>query len=153
MEFDSILPQLGEVAAKAGAAEEASDAPKPVVVGKVAGATRKMVFLATLVVAAWAYMSYVIIEQGDTIRSQNYLIFQLFQDSKQLTSLKGQIAQKRAQELANAAPSAPNAAKPAPVPQGTSDCKDCKTTTRRPQDRPPQQAADKLDTRRMLMAI
>lgn len=153
MEFDSILPQLGEVAAEA-----ASDAPKPVVVGKVAGATRKMVFLATLVVAAWAYMSYVIIEQGDTIRSQNYLIFQLFQDSKQLTSLKGQIAQKRAQELANAAPnsaapSAPNVAKPAPVPQGNSDCKDCKTTTRRPQDRPPQQAADKLDTRRMLMAI
>jgi hypothetical protein len=43
----------------------------------------------------WGLMSILIVEQGRTIESQRTLIRSLFQDSSQLSHLKGQILQKQ----------------------------------------------------------
>jgi len=51
----------------------------------------------------WELMSMLIVEQGRTIESQRTLIRSLFQDSSQLSHLKGQASQKqRAQAQAQA---------------------------------------------------
>ncbi|HZR33423.1 MAG TPA: hypothetical protein VFA76_16375 [Terriglobales bacterium] len=47
--------------------------------------------LTVLFVVAYGLMTMVIVEQGNTINSQGWLIRELFHDSQQLNSLKAQI--------------------------------------------------------------
>ena len=68
---------------------------------------RKYSFLPILTVLfliAYGLMTMLIIEQGNTINSQQLLIRQLFSDSVQLSKLKGEAARK---QQAGAAPSGP----------------------------------------------
>jgi hypothetical protein len=51
--------------------------------------------LVFLFFVCWGLMSLLIVEQGRTIESQRTLIRSLFQDSSQLSRLKGQVQQKQ----------------------------------------------------------
>jgi hypothetical protein len=51
--------------------------------------------LVFLFFVCWGLMSMLIVEQGRTIESQRTLIRSLFQDSSQLSHLKGEIFQKQ----------------------------------------------------------
>lgn len=118
--------------------------------------------LVFLLVLAWGLMTLVLMEQGSVIQSQRYLIQQLFQDSSQLSALKGKMVWNKnhapgslppasvAPETVPPATLAP--AKPSPAPSAdTAKCGNCKS--RRPQDRLPQQASDRQDARRTLKFI
>jgi len=64
--------------------------------------------LTVLFLISYGLMTMLIVEQGNTIQSQRYLIQQLFTDSVELNSMKGKAAMQRAHpELAT-----PPAAKP-----------------------------------------
>lgn len=54
--------------------------------------------LVVLFLFAWGLMASLIMEQGKTIQSQRWLIQSLFQDSSQLSHMKGQANQKRQAE-------------------------------------------------------
>ena len=59
---------------------------------------RKNTFLPLLTVlflVSYGIMTMLVVEQGNTIQSQRLLIKQLFNDSVQLSALKGKAAQKR----------------------------------------------------------
>jgi hypothetical protein len=118
--------------------------------------------LVFLLVLAWGLMTLVLVEQGSVIQSQRYLIQQLFQDSSQLSALKGKIVWNKNHPAGSLPPAsvAPEAvppatlapAKPSPAPStDTARCGNCKS--RRPQDRLPQQASDRQDARRSLKFI
>ena len=94
-----------------------------------------LVFLLTV---AYGVMTFVLMQQGNVIQSQRYLIQQLFDDSKKLSTLKAEEAKrKHAAEMAKNKPSQPNGAR-----------KPGKSV-----EQPPMQAVDKTDTRRSLVKI
>lgn len=67
--------------------------------------------LVFLLMACYGIMTLVVIEQGHVIQSQRSLIMQLFQDSQQLTSLRGQENTQRAIEKKQAEGNAKGKAK------------------------------------------
>ena len=79
--------------------------------------------LVFLLMACYGIMALVVVEQGSVIQSQRNLIAQLFSDSAQLTSLKGQEATQRMIEKQQAAKG-----------------KHCRTCTAAPQVAQPQSA-------------
>jgi hypothetical protein len=118
--------------------------------------------LVFLLMACYGIMTLVVIEQGHVIQSQRSLIMQLFQDSQQLTSLKGQegtqraIEKKQAEAAAKTKPkhASPMHAVPMPKeqPQGLMSGKSHRAGSRQAskmeKDKQPMQAVDKLDRRR-----
>jgi len=104
--------------------------------------------LVFLLMACYGVMAMVLVEQNNVIQSQRNLIQQLFQDSQQLTALKGQEQTQRAIEKKQAE----QATKPAPP--SARACKACKTRVRMSQsqqntgDKQPLQTADRADWRR-----
>jgi hypothetical protein len=94
--------------------------------------------LVFLLAVAYGVMTFVLMQQGNVIQSQRYLIQQLFDDSKKLSTLKAEESKrKHAAEIAKNKASQPNAArKPG-----------------KPVEQPPMQAVDKTDTRRSLVKI
>jgi hypothetical protein len=98
--------------------------------------------LVFLLATAYGLMAFVLMQQGNVIQSQKYLIEQLLDDSKQLTNLRAENAKRnQAAELARK--------KNAPQSSGKS-----KTSKPKQQvERPPMQAVDKADARRSAVKI
>jgi hypothetical protein len=112
--------------------------------------------LVFLLVACYGVMAMVVVEQGNVIQSQRNLIHQLFQDSQQLASLKGQeagqraIEKKQAERLKQGQPSAHSA----PAPKSGQACQSCRAVMEKNESqkntvqKQPLQATDKADWRR-----
>jgi len=106
--------------------------------------------LVFLLMACYGIMALVLVEQGNVIQSQRNLIHQLFQDSQQLASLKGQEATQRAIEKkqakagANAKGKASHSSEVAPQKEQTQKLLSRKSKV----EKQPLQADDKIDRRR-----
>ena len=118
--------------------------------------------LVFLLMACYGVMTLVVVEQGHVIQSQRNLILQLFQDSSQLTALKGQESAQRAIEKKQAEAKAKGKAShssiaPQAAPQEQSPVaknQSQKVLARHSQnqtakmEKQPMQAVDKVDRRR-----
>jgi hypothetical protein len=103
--------------------------------------------LTALFLISYGLMVMLIVEQGQTIDTQRYLIRSLFSDSSQLTALRNGVIQKQNEAQAKAR----TQAAPSPVPQGRTKRK---TSNVRPLPRkPPKDASDTADERRSLITI
>jgi hypothetical protein len=114
--------------------------------------------LTVLFVISYSMMTMLIIEQGDTINSQRWLIKQLFVDSSELTALKGKAiqqqnaeAQTQAKAGAKTQAQAPSKQVPAP-PQAKENANNNKARKGAPQH-PPKPASDVTDARRIVVSI
>lgn len=130
---------------------------------------KKNLFLPVLIVLfiiSYSLLCILVIEQGSTIDAQRFLIRQLLGDSQQLSSLKMKHNQKgdaknqansSAQGNAQAQPhsSQPNAqTQGQPGAQGNSKDKSKTGKLRRPApQRPPRDASETVDERRVLVSI
>ena len=113
--------------------------------------------LTVLFVISYGMMSMLIIEQGDTINSQRWLIKQLFVDSSELTALKGkaiqqQNAEAQAQAKAGAKTPAQAPSKQVPAPPQAKENANNKVRKAAPQH-PPKPASDVTDARRIVVSI
>ena len=94
--------------------------------------------LVFLLAVAYGLMTFVLMQQGNVIQTQRYLIEQLFDDSKKLGTLKSEESKRnQASALAKNKGSQSNSAK-----------KPGKQV-----EKPPMQAVDKTDARRSLVKI
>lgn len=115
--------------------------------------------LTILFLLSYGLMTMLVVEQGHTIDAQRNLIRQLFSDSTELTSMKGNAnAQKQKGNMQGhpqAAPQtpagqgAPNSSAQAAVPQG----KDKHNMRKFVMPKPPRDASEMADERRSLMSI
>lgn len=114
--------------------------------------------LTVLFVISYSLMTMLIIEQGDTINSQRWLIKQLFMDSSELTALKGkafqqQNAEAQAQAKAGAKTQAQTPSQQVPaLPQAKENANTNKARKAAPQH-PPKPASDITDARRIVVSI
>ncbi len=106
--------------------------------------------LVFLLMACYGIMTLVVIEQGHVIQSQRNLIIQLFQDSQQLTALKGQEGTQRAIEKKQAEANAKSKASHSNAPKTQSQrLLGRKSMGLGPKaEKQPMQAVDKVDRRR-----
>jgi hypothetical protein len=103
--------------------------------------------LTVLFLISYGLMVMLIVEQGQTIDTQRYLIRSLFTDSSQLTALRNGVIQKHNEAQAKAR----TQAAPSPVPQRRAKSK---TSNVRPlPQRPPKDTSDTADERRSLITI
>jgi hypothetical protein len=114
--------------------------------------------LTVLFVISYGLMTMVIIEQGDTLNSQRWLINQLLADSTELTALKGKAiqqqnaeAQAQAKARSKTQSQAPSNQVPAP-PQANENTNNNKARKAAPQH-PPKPASDATDARRIVVSI
>ncbi|HYL16841.1 MAG TPA: hypothetical protein VEV41_27660 [Terriglobales bacterium] len=114
--------------------------------------------LTVLFVISYGLMTMVIIEQGDTLNSQRWLINQLLADSTELTALKGKAiqqqnaeAQAQAKARSKTQSQAPSNQVPAP-PQAKENTNNNKARKAAPQH-PPKPASDATDARRIVVSI
>jgi hypothetical protein len=114
--------------------------------------------LTVLFVISYGLMAMLIVEQGDTINSQRWLIKQLFSDSAELTALKGKAiqqqnaeAQTQAQNQSKTQAQTPSNQVPAP-PQAKENTNTNKARKVAPQH-PPKPASDAADARRTVVSI
>lgn len=119
--------------------------------------------LTVLFIVSYGLLTMLVVEQGRTIDSQRNLIRDLFNDSIQLTSMKGKANQKKQAEAqsqspmkppAQAAPKDPQMQAPAAQPprSGAKNQSTSKFSKPLPQ-RPPKNSADEVDERRALISI
>jgi hypothetical protein len=120
--------------------------------------------LVVLFLISYGLMATLVVEQGRTIDSQRTLIHELFDDSAQLSALKGRASQAQhagAQAKAQAQAQASQAAPPdsrgrAPLSQATPGTKNGHGTgklRRQAPQKPPQVTSDDADERRTLLSI
>jgi hypothetical protein len=124
--------------------------------------------LTILFIVSYGLLTMLVVEQGRTIDSQRNLIQMLFSDSVELTGMKGKATQKlqaesqaRAQAQAQkklppgqSAPRDPQmVSPPAPVPHGTAKNQSTSKFGKAHPQRPPRDAADEGDERRILISI
>jgi hypothetical protein len=119
--------------------------------------------LTVLFLVSYGLLTMLVVEQGRTIDSQRNLIRLLFDDSVQLSSLKGKANQKRQAEAqaqaqmkappAQATPRDPRATPPSAPPRaGAKNQSTSKLGKPLPQ-KPPKDTSDQEDERRMLISI
>jgi hypothetical protein len=99
--------------------------------------------LVFLLAAAYGLMAFTLMQQGNVIQSQRYLIEQLLDDSQKLTTLKAQEAKRNR---------AAEAAKEKAAPQ-SSEKKSKSFKPKRQLEMPPMQTVDKADARRSPVKI
>jgi hypothetical protein len=111
--------------------------------------------LTVLFIISYALMTYLIVEQGQTIESQRALIQELFRDSSELSAVKMKALQERNQALAqnpsSQNPSAQVPSKQAPSSQAGAQQHPQNQVKPTPQLQVP--ASDLLDSRRALIKI
>ena len=112
--------------------------------------------LTVLFLVSYGLLTMLVVEQSRTIDSQRGLIRDLFQDSVQLTTLKGKAVQKEnadAQAQAKARPQI-KAAPPAQAAPRTEMQNRSTSKLRRPlPQKPPKDTSGEGDERRMLISI
>jgi hypothetical protein len=122
--------------------------------------------LTILFIVSYGLLTMLVVEQGRTIDSQRNLIQMLFSDSVELTGMKGKATQKQQAESQARAqaqkklPPGQNAPRdpqmvspPAPVPHGTAKNQSTSKFGKAHPQRPPRDAADEGDERRILISI
>jgi hypothetical protein len=115
--------------------------------------------LTVLFLLSYGLMTMLVVEQGHTIDAQRNLIRQLFSDSTELTSMKGNLNTQKQQALmqghpqatpqAPGAQGAPNSSAQAATPQS----KDKHNMRKFVMPKPPRDASEMADERRSLMSI
>jgi hypothetical protein len=109
--------------------------------------------LTVLFLISYGLLTMLVVEQSKTIDSQRSLIQSLFQDSVQLTTLKGKAIQKQNADaqarLQNKAPTA----QPAPQADARSQNRHSSKFRRPLPQRPPKDTSGEGDQRRMLISI
>jgi hypothetical protein len=109
--------------------------------------------LTVLFLISYGLLTMLVVEQSKTIDSQRSLIQNLFQDSVQLTTLKGKAIQKQNADaqarLQNKAP----AARPAPQADAPAQNRNSSKFRRPLPQRPPKDTSGEGDQRRMLISI
>jgi hypothetical protein len=110
--------------------------------------------LTVLFLLSYGLMTMLVVEQGHTIDAQRNLIRQLFSDSAELTSMKGNANSQKQKALMQGpqAPTgqvAPDSSAQAAVPQG----KDKHNMRKFVMPKPPRDASEMADERRSLMSI
>ncbi len=114
--------------------------------------------LTVLFLISYGLLTMLVVEQGRTIDSQKLLIRQLFTDSGELSTLKGNTVQKHNAEAQAQAEAKVHSQAQAPSSQGTprgnakSDRSTGKVRRSAPQ-KPPQVTSDTADERRALVSI
>jgi hypothetical protein len=114
--------------------------------------------LTVLFLVSYGLMATLVVEQGRTIDSQHYLIKQLFKDSMELTSLKGDLFQKRRAQAQAQAEANAHSQVQAPTSQVTPRDKARSNRNsgkiQRPAPlKPPTNTSDVADERRALFSI
>ena len=114
--------------------------------------------LVALFIISYSLLTTLVVEQGRTIDVQGYLIRQLFDDSAQLTALKGTLFRKQhAAAQAQAEADAHSQAKTPPsqvTPRDNAKGKHSAGKPKRPiPPRPPEGTAGLADARRVLISI
>jgi hypothetical protein len=116
--------------------------------------------LTVLFLISYGLLTMLVVEQGRTIESQRSLIRLLFDDSVQLSSLKGKAFQKQqaeaqAQKKAPPAHATPGDSQVQTPARPRADAKNHSTSKlRRPlPQKPPRDASDEADERRTLISI
>jgi hypothetical protein len=106
--------------------------------------SNRLSVLVFLLATAYGVMAFTLMQQGNVIQSQRYLIEQLMDDSQKLTTLKAQEAQRnRAAQAAKEKAGAPQ----------SSEKKSKSFKPKRQLEMPPMQAVDKADARRSPVKI
>jgi hypothetical protein len=115
--------------------------------------------LTVLFLLSYGLMTMLVVEQGHTIDAQRNLIRQLFSDSTELTSMKGNLNTQKQKATMQGHPQptpqtpagqgAPNSSAQAAVPQG----KDKHNMRKFVMPKPPRDASEMADERRSLMSI
>jgi len=109
--------------------------------------------LTVLFLISYGLLTMLVVEQSKTIDSQRSLIQNLFQDSVQLTTLKGKAIQKQNADaqarLQNKAPGA----RPAPQADAPAQNRNSSKFRRPLPQRPPKDTSGEGDQRRMLISI
>lgn len=111
--------------------------------------------LTVLFVISYSLFVMLVVEQGNIITSQRWLIKQLFSDSIELSNLKGKSALKHNAEAKTQAQAVPKTQAPIPsiqVPAQEQPKESSKMRRNSPQH-PPKPASDSMDVRRSLIAI
>ena len=120
--------------------------------------------LTVLFIVSYGLLTMLVVEQGRTIDSQRTLIRQLFDDSTQLSSMKGKANQQKQAEAearaksqlkspaTQAAPRDPQV-QSAPVPQAGAKNESRSKFARPLPQRPPKDTSDQVDERRTLISI
>ena len=114
--------------------------------------------LTVLFVISYSLMTMLIIEQGDTINSQRWLIKQLFMDSSELTALKGkafqqQNAEAQAQAKAGAKTQAQTPSQQVPALPQAKENANTNKARKAARQHPPKPASDITDARRIVVSI
>ena len=114
--------------------------------------------LTVLFVISYSLMTMLIIEQGDTINSQRWLIKQLFVDSSELTALKGkaiqqQNAEAQAQAKAGAKTQAQTPSQQVPALPQAKENANTNKARKAAHQHPPKPASDITDARRIVVSI
>jgi len=113
--------------------------------------------LTVLFLISYGLLTTLVVEQSRTIDSQRGLIRDLFQDSAQLSTLKGKAVQKQNAETqaeAQAKSHSETKAPPAQTPPRTDTPHRSTSKLRRPlPQKPPKDASGEGDERRMLISI
>lgn len=113
--------------------------------------------LTVLFLVSYGLMVLLIVEQGNTITSQRWLIRQLFVDSTELMAMKGKAAQKhnaevQAQAEAHSKTQSQDPSSQVPSHSAKESPADSKPHRSLPQH-PPKPAGDLLDVRRSVVTI
>jgi hypothetical protein len=117
--------------------------------------------LTVLFIVSYGLLTMLVVEQGRTIDSQRNLIRDLFNDSVQLSSMKGKASQKKqaeaqaqAQMKSQAAPKSPQPQSPSSQPPRAGAKSQSTSKLGRPLPRkPPKDSSDEVDERRALVSI
>jgi hypothetical protein len=118
--------------------------------------------LTVLFLLSYGLMTMLVVEQGHTIDAQRNLIRQLFSDSTELTSMKGNLNSQKQKAIMEGHPQAsaqtpagqgaPNSSSQAATAPGKD--KAARNNMRRPlMPKPPRDASEMADERRSLMSI
>ena len=112
--------------------------------------------LTVLFVVSYGLLTMLVVEQGKTIDSQKGLIQVLFNDSVQLSNLKGMAIQKKQAEArakkAPAMPQSPQLQSPV-TPQAETKSHGTRKLRKPLPQKPPRDASDESDERRALVSI
>jgi len=113
--------------------------------------------LTVLFLGSYALMALLVVEQGQTIQSQRYLIKELFHDSSALSTMKNQAIQKqRADAQAQAKAQARHQSQPPSTqvqPREGAHDGSAKRARRPAPQKPPTRASDNVDERRIVISI
>jgi hypothetical protein len=116
--------------------------------------SRLLPTLIVLFLISYGLLTVLVMEQGRIIEVQRFLIGQLFGDSIQLTTMKGrEILSRQRAAAATPAPAGPNSQVQAPSTQEKPQGKQSVKQQRPVPQKPPKNADDASDVRRVLVLI